>query len=339
MGGGSERRVALKSWVRTRLIEGARPREEWRELWEATWEHLLATPVHDLLDVNAVRAATDALVDPDLVAELSRPVVANVAGVVIAELRADNEPVDRFLPPEAQDRLLEALARPGLVHPDWVRTMFRGEAAEAVLNDALYRALRDFSTLLPRLLVKVSPMGRFGVLGNAGAFAEKLIDELEKRIEPEIKTFLTESTGHVLERAAEFTIARIDDPASIEFRATLVRFMLSKSPAFFLDPADDELVGDIGAVVEMTARHLAASPEMRAAIHAWIDRAIDHCENKSVGEALALDGNRVRPPTDALADATWPAFVSVLTSPRAQAWIDELVDELIDQYEGTSERP
>jgi hypothetical protein len=315
------------------MTEGERPKEEWRQLWEATWDHLLCTPVHDLIDANEAKALADRLVDPELVTELSAPIVANVSRVLIAELRKDEQPVGRFLPPEAQDKLQEALARPGLVHPDWVRAMFRGEAAEAVLNDALYRALKDFSTLLPRLLVKISPMGRFGVLGGAGALVEKLIEELEKLIEPEIKSFLADSTERVLERAAEFTIAKIDDPASIEFRATFVRFMLSQSPAFFLEAADDELIDDMGAVVEMTARHLAETPETREGIREWIDRAMDYFAGKTLGEALEIDGSRARPPIDALADATWPAFTTVLASPQAQAWMDTLLEELIDEYE------
>jgi hypothetical protein len=315
------------------MTEGERPKEEWRQLWEATWDHLLGTPVHDLIDANTAKALADRLVDPVLVTELSRPVVANVSQAVIAELRKDERPVARFLPPEAQDKLQEALARPGLVHPDWVLAMFKGEAAEAVLNDALYRALKDFSTLLPRLLVKISPMGRLGVLGSAGALAEKLIVELEKLIEPEIKSFLADSTERVLERAAEFTIAKIDDPASIEFRATFVSFMLSKSPAFFLDAADDELIGDMGAVVEMSARHLAETPETRESIREWIDRAMDYFAGKTLGEALEIDRSRAQPPIDALADATWPAFMTVLASPQAQTWMDTLLDELIDEYE------
>ncbi|MDB4278847.1 hypothetical protein N9917_04530 [Deltaproteobacteria bacterium] len=237
------------------------------------------------------------------------------------------------MPPEAKEKLQEALARPGLVHPDWVRAMFRGEAAEAVLNHALYRALKDFSTLLPRLMVKISPMGRFGVLGSAGAWAEKLIEELEKLIEPEIKSFLADSTGRVLERAAEFTIAKIDDPASIEFRTTFVNFMLSKSPAFFLEAASDELIGDMGAVVELTAQYLAEMPEVRAGIHERIVQVMEYSAGKTLGEVLALEGSEARPPIDALADATWPAFTSVLSSMQAQAWMDTLLDELFDEYE------
>jgi ferritin-like protein len=328
-----ETRAALKRWLRARLTEGERPKDEWHQLWEATWDHLLSTPVRDLIDPSTAKALADRLLDPELLTRLSRPVVATVASAVIAELRKDERPVDRFLPPEARDRLQEILARPNLVHPDWVLAMFRGEAAEAVLNDALYGALKEFSTLLPRLMVKVSPMGRLGVLGSAGAFVEKLIEELEKAIEPEIRSFLANRTKFILARAADFTIAKLDEPASIEFRSNFVHFILSRSPAFFLGAADEELIGDIGDLMELTARNIAEMPEMRADIHSWIDRVMEYCAARTLGEVLDVARAETRPPLAAWAEATWPAFVTVLTSTQSQTWIDSLVDELIDQYE------
>ena len=328
-----EQRDALKRWLRARLTEGEGPKQEWLELLEATWAHLLAAPVHSLVDENAVTTLAQQLVDADLVTELSRPVVAGIGRAVIEELRADDRPIRRLVPEEAQARLDEAIGRPGLVHEDWVRAMFRGEAAEAVLNDALYRALHDFSTLLPRLMVRVSPMGRLGVLGSAGTFAEKLIEELERRIEPEIRSFLADRTERLMERAADFAISKIDDPDSIEFRRTLVRFVLSKSPAFFLEAVDDQLVADMGVFVELCGRHVADMPETRADIEKWISRAFEHTEGMTVAQALELEGSEVRLPFEALADATWPVFVSVLNSPYAERWTDALVDELIDEYE------
>jgi hypothetical protein len=333
MAADSDTRATLKRWLQQRLTEGERPREEWRELIGATWAHLLDTPVHDLVDAETVKAVTNEFLDTDVVTELARPLTPKIARAVIEELREDERPLERFLPSEAQEKLQEAIARPGLVHPDWVRAMFRGEAAEAVVNDALYRALKDFSTLLPRMMMKVSPVGRFGVLGSAGAFAEKLIDDLERRIEPEIKSFLADSTEPVLERAAEFTISKLDDEPSMEFRATFINFMLSKSTAFLLEAVDDELIADIGGVVELSARHVTAMPEMREDIHRWIDQALGYTEGKTVGEVLEVTAGQPRLPLDALADATWPVFTSVLRSPHAQAWMDTLVEELLDEYE------
>ncbi len=333
VGTDSKRRAALKAWLRQRLIEGERPREEWRELLEATWDHLLASEVRELVDEESAKALAERLIDAALLTELSRPTVVNVASAVIAELREDQESIDRFLPEEAHEKLQAVLERPGLVHPDWVRAMFRGEAAEAVLNDALYRALKDFSTILPRLMVKISPVGRFGMLGSAGMFAEKLIEELQKRIEPEIRSFLAESSDRILRRAAEFTISKIDDPASIEFRSNFVRFVLSKSPAFFLEAADDELIAEVGAIVELSACHIAETPELVTEVHRWVDRGLEHAAGKTLAEALEIGHMEHRPPIDAIAEATWPAFAAVLVSPQAQAWLDRLVDELIDEYE------
>ena len=333
MGADDDQRGELKRWLRARLMEGERPREEWRRLWQAGWDHLLATPVHDLIDRDAARDLTDRLLDPDLVTELSRPIVAGIARSILSELRAAEEPIDRLLPPEAHDRLRETLARPGLVDPDLLRAMFRGEAVEGVVNDALYRTLKDFSTLLPRMLVKVSPMGRFGMLGGAGAMMEKLIDELEKLIEPEIKSFLADSTGRVLESAADVAIDRLDDPSSIELRINIAGFMLSKSPAFHLKAADEELVVDLGEIVELTARHVAGMPETRANIDTWIDRAMEASAGKSLGQVLQLTEGGARPPIDALADAGWPAFRTLLSSSHAQTWLDTLVDELLDEAE------
>ncbi len=328
-----DKRVALKQWLRGRLTEGEQPKKEWRQLLEATWDFLLLTPVHDLIDAKTAKVAADQLMNAELITELSRPIVAAVAPVIIQELRGDERSLKRFLPENAQAKLEEAIARPGLVHPDWVRAMFRGEAAEAVLNDALYRALKDFSTLLPRLMVKLSPMGRLGMLGTAGALAEKLIEDLERRIEPEIKSFLAARSEEILKRSAEFTIAKLDEPASIEFRANFIKFVLSKSPAFLVGAADDELLEDVGVVAELTARHVADMPEVRADVHAWIDRAMAYSERMNLGEALHLEGIDVRPPLDALAEATWPAFTALLGSPQAQHWMDTLVDELLDEYE------
>ena len=103
VGEASSKRAALKLWLRDRLTEGERPKEEWRELWEATWDHLLATPLHDLIDPNTAKAVADRLFDPELITGLTRPIVAGVAPVVVAELRADDQSVDRFLPAEAQE--------------------------------------------------------------------------------------------------------------------------------------------------------------------------------------------------------------------------------------------
>lgn len=262
--------------------------------------------------------------------EVPAPLLRRVLRAAIESLREDDEPLHRLMPDEARQRLREVAARPGQVHPDWVHATLRGEAIEEVLNDLLYRVLMDFSTLIPRMMNRMPSLGRFSLIGGAGAMAERLIREVEKLVEPEVRAFLADGTGRVLTTAAEFTIERIDDPAQLEFRATFVEFVLSRSPRFLLASVDEPLTEDLERVADSTLRHLSASPEARAAVREWIEHGMRFCEGKTVGEVLELDEGSTRPPTDALADASWPAFRSLVESPYAQRWLDGLLDELLD---------
>lgn len=328
-----DERVALKHWLHRRLTEGDRSREEWRRFLESTWELLLGTPVTALIDPDAAKAAADQLMDTELISEISGTLAAAAAPVVIAELRADDRPLGRFLPQDARLKLEQAIARPGLVHPDWIRAAFRGEEAEAVLNDALYRALTDFSTLLPRVLLRFSPIGRFAALRGAGALAERTIKDLGTLIEPEIRSFLSDNTRPMLARAAELAVSRLDDPASVEFRASFVRFVLSQSPGHFLEAVDEEFTSEIAMIAELTARYVPTLPEIREDVHHWIDRIIESAGDRTLGEALHIMGTEARPSFGGLAEATWPALTTMLDSPRAHRWIDSLVDELVDEYD------
>ena len=326
----ADERTRAKQWLRVRLTEGDRPREEWRELWAAGWQHLIRTPVEYLVDPRAVADLADRLAESQFLIEVPTPLLHRVLRAAIESLREDDEPLRRSMPDEVHRRLREAVARPGLIHPDWVHATLQGEAVEAVLNDMLYRVLKDFSTLIPRMMTKMPSLGRFSLIGGAGALAERLIREVEKLVEPEIRAFLADSTGRVLENAAEFTIARIDDPAQLEFRATFFDFVLSRSPAFLLANVDEPLTEDLELAVGATLRHLSQDPKARQALRDGIERGIRSCAGKTVGEVLELGAGSPAPPIDALADASWPAFRSLIESPFAERWMDSLVDELLD---------
>lgn len=323
-------RNRAKRWLRARLTEGMRPREEWRALWAASWEELLRTPVDELLDARATGELVERLIETSFLIEAGGPLVARVQRAAIESLRQDATPLERRMPAAARERLHRAVARPGLVHPDWVRAVLRGEAVESILSDTLYGVLKDFSTLIPRIMTRMPSLGRFSLIGGAGALAERLIREVEKLVEPEIRAFLADGTGRVLERAADFTIERIDDPIQLEFRATFVDFVLGRSPEFLLASMDETSIDDLEQVAVDTLRHVSEDAEARALLRDWIERGIDSCAGKSLGEVLELAGPDPSPPTDALADATWPAFRSLLEGPHARDWLDSLVDELLD---------
>ncbi len=99
------------------------------------------------------------------------------------------------------------------------------------------------------------------------------------------------------------------------------------------DAADEELVDEMGAIIELTERHVAQMPEIRTGAHVWIDRALEHSANKSLGEVPQIEGADLRPPIDALAEATWTAFRTTLSGPQPERWMDALLAELLDEYE------
>jgi hypothetical protein len=326
----ADERTHARQWLRDRLTQGNRPREEWRQLWAAGWAELLRTPVEQLIDARTTADLADRLADSRFLIEVPAPLLGRILRAALASLREVEDPLHRWTTEEARRRLRRAVARPGLIHPDWVHATLRGEAVEAVLSDTLYRVLKEFSTLIPRMMMKLPSVGRFSLIGGAGALAERLIREVEKLVEPEIRAFLADRTGRVLEGAAELTIARIDDPEQLEFRATFFDFVLSRSPGFLLASVDEPLIADLEFAVGETLGHLSEDPRARRAVRDWIEQGIRSCEGRTLGELLELDAQSAEPPTDALADATWPAFLSLIESPHARRWMDTLVDEMFD---------
>ena len=142
--------------------------------------------------------------------------------------------------------------------------------------------------------------------------------------------FLADGTGRVLENAAEFTITRLDEPEQREFRATFLDFVLSRSPSFLLASVDEPLVEDLEFAVRETLRDLSASREAREALLDWIEHGIASSEGQTVGALLEIDEGSPVPPTDALADASWPLFLSLVENDFVSRWLDGLVDELVD---------
>lgn len=85
-------------------------------------------------------------------------------------MRADKPPVEQSVPKQAQQKLKAALSHPDLVHPDWVRTMLRGEAGQSVFNDAMAAATGPVF----QALLSSSP-----VVDRIDNLVEELIDEYE----------------------------------------------------------------------------------------------------------------------------------------------------------------
>ncbi len=319
-------RDALHAWLTERLTSD-RAREDYTRLIEAGWDELRGRTVSDVLPRAAVDAWVTAHLTPERLAELVRPVTTVILADVVADLRAEHLALSHWVPPSAATRIEKLVMRPGAVDPEWMRAIFREKAVEAMLADTLTATIRDFSTIIPKLILNFMPKG--GALGLLGGVGNKVVEEVEKRIEPEIRNFLHSGTKKALDRAASFAIAHADDPLSVEARRNTVRFILGRTSAQHAKPIDDVVVKEIAVIADEIARHVAALPEARARVTAVLDRFYARYGGGTVGAALDAHGLTTRPPLAAIAEASWPAVKAIVAFPAVSVWRNALVDELL----------
>lgn len=324
-------RDALKAWLHERLTQD-RARAQWQGLLSAGWSQLRATELSTLFPPDAVQGYIDAHLDPDVIAAILRPLSGAGLLYLTHELRAEDKPLDHFVPAEARAAIERIATRPNMVNQAWIEAFFREKAVEDVVSDTLYRALRDFSTIIPRLVTKVLPTTRFKAIGLAGNLTERLAGQIEKLIEPEIRNFIGSGSQRALERAAAFTIEHIDDPTSIAMRKNAVDMVLSKSPSFHLQQVDDDVLAEVTTIDELVARRLVATDEVRQGLVRWVGNAVDKYGSKTLGEVLDELGYDRTPPFDRLAELTWPTWCAFMQAPPVMAFVDGVVDEMVDVW-------
>jgi hypothetical protein len=323
-------RAELHTWLTTRLTS-ERARADFARVLEVAWGEFVARPVAEVLPRAGVDVVVDRYLTPERLAELVRPLATVIAQDVVSDLHDDTTRTGYWVPPSGQLRLERLAARPGVADPDFIRALFRERAIEAMLADTLTTTIREFSTMLPKLILSLMPKGPFGVLGGASAIGTKLVEEVERRLEPEIRSFLQVGTKKALERAATFAVAHTEDPSSVELRKNVVRFVLSRTAAEHSKPINEAVLTEVAALVDEIARHVATLPEARARVTKVLDRFYARYGDGTVQAALEAHGWTTPPPLDALAAAAWPAVCAVVVLPSVTDWRNALVDELLAQ--------
>jgi len=111
----------------------------------------------------------------------------------------------------------------------------------------------------------------------------------------------------------------------------MVDFVLSKSPSFHAQALREELLADVEPVAEAIGRSIAELPESRQIAREIVDKLATRHAQRPVADVLLELGVTGRPDFDAWADATWPAVRTYLSAPAIVAWIDGIVDELVER--------
>ncbi|MFO0727303.1 MAG: hypothetical protein U1E65_26220 [Myxococcota bacterium] len=311
-------------------MRSERGKADHRAFLERSWAYLLGSKIGQLLPEASLSAAVRAHLTPDRVAELVRPWAGAVLRAAVEEIQSDREPLSRYVPKAAEEAIGRIAARPGLVDPGWLRALFKEKAIEAMVSDTLYAAIRDFSTGIPKLLLSLLPTRGLGVLGTAAGIGTRIVDEVEKRLEPEIRSFLVGGTKRALERTADFAIAHLEDPTSVELRRNIVRFFLSQSPHFHTRALDGPVLNEIAVAAEAIARRVGERPESADDAQRWIGRFYAAWGERSLDELLKALDLRLEPDLAAIAEASWPFMEHLLASPAVVELVEARVAEVLE---------
>lgn len=327
----------LAAWLKTRLTQSA-TQAQWTTLVQGAVRHALSQPLSQAMPEALLLETLQANLRPEQLADAARFVVREGLSRVVHEAQADEAPVSRWLDEGAQARLLDFVARPGWADKAWVDQLFQEKAMEALVSDTLYRALRDFSTLVPRIVQGVLPsgLGKLAKLGGkaTGGVGGRVFDEVEKKLEAEIKRFLDMGTRRALERAAAFTSERLDSPESAQAQRDLAGFALAQTGAFHARPFDAPTLEALEGVAVAAAESVAVHPELHPSLARVVGRFYAERGGVPMQQALAAAGvDTAGFDVKSWAAAAWPAVQQAFEAPEVEAFLLELAGEILAEIE------
>ena len=323
-----ERHVAF---LRERLVSD-QGRSEWRENLGAALEHLLSTQVGRLVDEEAFARAIEAAMTPQSIAKTIEPAVTAAIRLASARLREETRPVGAFVPDDVRASVDRFLELPGLVPEPVLRAALEHEVTSNVLGEVLEEALGEFSRkvspftadwALPSLLGKLAPFG----LGTLMKGLDGVRAEFERRLEPEIRSFLAAFSRRARVRVADLVVARESGREFVALRKHLAASLMAEPVASFV-PRDEDARVALGRTIALElAKHLAAREDLRRERQAMIHLTLRAHTKQTLRAALNVYGVTLAPDLDALADATWPLVTTLLESDAVIAWMTRLTRE------------
>ncbi|MEO1336292.1 MAG: hypothetical protein AAFV29_11645 [Myxococcota bacterium] len=324
----------LAEWLKQRLRDS---QDDWSRLFAAMYRHFLTLPVDQVIDRDALKTAVEAQLSPERMEDFIRAAFTVGVRPAVEEGRADDAPVGRWMPDDAQQQLVAFAGQKELIDPRWIEELFAQEAAEELVADTLYQSLKDFSTLVPRILQKVLPSGLGRLAGFAASAGGKVFDEVERVLDGEIRRFVEKGTRKALDRAASFASQNLDSPTAAQARQNLVRSALDKTGRFHVDRLTDARIDALQAMAQATGVYMVQRDEWAEVIDRVVDRAWTQTENKTVAEVLEAVGVQQEPPLDAWAAATWPLLRAALDAPEVDRWVDELAQQFFESTATSAE--
>jgi hypothetical protein len=322
------------AFFEARLISDAAARQ-WREHLPAGWAAVLATPLGELVNAEALCRAIDAVARDGALRAAIRPAAAKALAELVAAARVERHRAGDLVSSDARATLDRLLERPKLVPEQLVREVLESAAIEAVMRDVLYDALKEFSEKvnpffaewgLPALLKRFAPFG-------AGALTKGMVsvrDEFERRLEPEIRKFLQGFSRTAMRETIDILLAKVDTPDFIALRKHVAAWVLAQeigALARQLDEHGAALAQELGLdVAGLALQEEWLRKRQKDAVTAFLAAH----GKEPVGEVLRTLGITLAPDFDVVAALSWPVVRSVCATAPVRGWLASLVAEFFD---------
>ncbi|HYC55543.1 MAG TPA: hypothetical protein VEL28_11475 [Candidatus Binatia bacterium] len=303
------------SFLQQRLVS-PETRRDWIRGWRAAYEQLAGTPLHKVLDAGTIAALLRHRLATETARSTIAPIAREVHRHVVAALQEHDGGLGEYVPEDARRAIDAILEKRDLLPESLVRKVFEQQAVEDVLHDTLYDAITQFNTTvnpffaewgLPAILRRM-PIGGSMILSSM----EAMRGEFDKRLEPEIRRFLTVFSRRARVELAELVVQRGGDPKFVELRKNLLAFLYTQS----LRDLTSGIDGDTARHVEHAAHSIVSSALTRddteQRLRAVIELLVRSDRNRTVGQWLA--GIGAAPDVEAWAEAVWPRVEQLLRS-------------------------
>lgn len=298
------------------------------------YDEFLSVRIRDAVDPAVLVPALHRALSSQSLRDYFAPIARDLSDRVIASLRSSHRELGAVVPEESRRAIDALLERPDLVPEALVRKVFEQQLVVDAIDDTLYDGLLQFNTTvnpffadwgLPSILKRM-PIGGGLILSSM----EALRSDFEKRLEPEIRKFVSVFSRRATTEMTEAVISRAGDPKFVELRRNVVAFLYTQSLA--------ELLAGVGAEAERhgveAAEHLVVALAERdraeRGLEKALERFVDEQGKGTIGEFLERTGAVGRPDTVAWAELLWPLVETVASSEAVRELVERVTGEFYD---------
>lgn len=321
------------AFLKSRLVS-EQARRDWIRAFAGAFEHILALRIRVVLRPATIADALARALRDDSARTFFAPAARDVQRHVLGALAAEQTSLGDYVPEDARRAIDSLLEKRDLVPDSLVRKVFEQQAIVDAIDDTLYDGLMQFNTSvnpffadwgLPSF-IKRMPIGAGMILASM----EALRGEFDRRLEPEIRKFLSAFSRRATGQLTELFITKSGEPKFIELRKNIAAFLYSQSLAELLSGVDHDDIATGALAAERLMLDAQAGEKLAASLRRILESFLIDRGDATVREWLGEIGATERPDVERWAAGLWPWAEQVLRSPALGEYLERITAEFYD---------